>query len=87
MFTINLYEMFGTDTLRYRDSAKKVVQSLPKGDSPVIIDFAKIVFASNSFSKELLYSLRNRKATFENRSQQVENMMGTIERKPMLVAT
>lgn len=85
MFTINLYQMFGTDTLRYRDSARKVVESLPKGDSLVMIDFAKIDFASRSFLHELLYVLGSRKVTFDNRNEEVEKMMGIIERKAVCV--
>jgi hypothetical protein len=85
MPTINLYQMFGTDTLRYRDSARKVVESLPKGNSLVIIDFAKIDFASHSFLHELLYGLRGRKVTFENRNELVEELMGIIQRKAVCV--
>jgi hypothetical protein len=73
--------MFGTGTLRYRDSAKKVVERLSKEDPSITIDFAHIDFASRSFLHELLYRLGNRKVTFENRNEEVENMMDIIERK------
>ena len=86
MFTISLYQMFGTDTLRYRDSARRVIESLPEAsDSPVIIDFAKIDFASRSFLHELLCDLRSREVTFENRNEFVERLMGTIQKRTVCV--
>jgi L-arabinose isomerase len=88
MFTVSLYQMFGTDTLRYRDTAKKVVESLPETlESPVTIDFAKIDFASRSFLQELLYDLDCREVTFENRSEFVERLMEIIQRDAVCVTS
>lgn len=82
MVTINLYQMFETDTLCYRDNARKVVKKLPRDPkSPVMIDFAKIDFASRSFLHELLYNLSNREVAFENRTEFIEKLMEIIERK------
>jgi hypothetical protein len=69
--------MFGTDTLRHRDTARKAVESLPKDSeyAQVTIDFAKIDFASRSFLHELLCDLGERKVVFENRSEEVKQMM------------
>jgi anti-anti-sigma regulatory factor len=79
--------MFGTDTLRYRDTAKKVIESLPKesDSSMVIIDFAEIDFASSSFLQELLHDLGSRKVTFQNRNEEVEELMAIIQRKAALL--
>lgn len=73
--------MFGTDTLRYRYSAKEVVESLPKDNCLITIDFADIDFASHSFLHELLYGLRNRKVTFQNTNEFVRGIIDIIERK------
>lgn len=81
MITVNLYQIFGSDTLRYRYSAKEVVESLPKDNSLITIDFANIDFASYSFLHELLYGLRNRKVTFQNTNEFVRRVIDIIERK------
>ena len=87
MITVNLYEMFGTDTLRHRDTARKVVETLPKESesSQVIIDFAKIDFASRSFLHELLCDLENHKVTFTNRNDEVSQMMNIISKSSVCV--
>ena len=80
--------MFGTDTLRHRDTARKVVESLPKGSesSQVIIDFAKIDFASRSFLHELLCDLGSRKVVFKNRNEEVTELMEIIKRNAVCVS-
>ena len=77
MFAIKLYDMFCTDTLRHRDTARLVVDALAKEplSSEVIIDFDKIDFASRSFLHELLSDLGSRKVVFENRNDEVKQMM------------
>jgi hypothetical protein len=79
---VSLYEMFCTDTLRHRDTARKVVERLsqiPKTDL-VVIDFAKIDFASRSFLHELMESLSDRKILYQNQNEEVETMMGIISK-------
>jgi predicted patatin/cPLA2 family phospholipase len=66
--------MFGTDTLRHRDTAKQLVDSLPQ-ETQVIIDFANISFASRSFLHELLCRLDGRKVIFKNKNEEVTKMM------------
>jgi hypothetical protein len=83
MLTVKLYEMFGTETLRHRDTARKIVQNLPATEA-VIIDFANISFASQSFLHELLHDLGNRKAIFENRSDEVKQMMEIAEKRVVI---
>lgn len=77
MVSVSLYQMFGTDTLRHRETARQVVECLPskEAQSQVIIDFANIAFASRSFLHELLCDLGNRKVVFENRNEDVTKMM------------
>jgi hypothetical protein len=81
---VNLHQIFKTKRLRYRASARQVVESLPKGDASIVIDFANIEFASRSFLHELLRSLGNRKVTFENKNADVEKMIEIVERKALV---
>ena len=79
---VNLHEMFCTDTLRHRDTARKITERIsntPKTD-PVVIDFAKIDFASRSFLHELMASLSDRKIIFKNQNEEVGKMMSIISR-------
>jgi predicted Zn-ribbon and HTH transcriptional regulator len=78
---VNLYPMFGVSKLRFRESAEEVVESLPKGDSPVVIDFYNIEFASPSFLQELLSGLGGRKVTFENVPEFVQGLIEIFQKK------
>ena len=82
MFVVKLYDMFCTDTLRHRDTARKVVETLKMEPftSQIVIDFSKIDFASRSFLHELLMDLGTRKVAFENRNDEVRQMMEIIQR-------
>ena len=82
MFVVKLYGMFCTDTLRHRDTAREVVATFAKEplSSQVVIDFDKIDFASRSFLHELLTDLGTRKVVFENRSEEVKQMMNIIQK-------
>ena len=81
---MNLHQIFKTKTLRYRASARQVVENLPK-NKPITIDFENIEFASRSFVHELLHSLGNRQVTFEHRNADVQKMMEIVERKAITV--
>jgi hypothetical protein len=74
--------MFGTDTLRHRETAKKVVELIEKeaNSDVAVIDFSRIDFASRAFIHELMCDLGNLKVTFENRNEEVEQMMGVISK-------
>jgi hypothetical protein len=87
MSVVKLYDMFCTDTLRHRDTARKVVATLAKEPLTVqvTIDFDKIDFASRSFLHELLSDLGSRKVVFENRNEEVKQMM-EIARKGTISA-
>lgn len=79
--SINLFQMFGTDTLRHRETAKKLAENLPKTECPVVIDFANIDFASRSFLHELLCQLYDRKVTFENTNEEIAQLMEIVSKK------
>ncbi|MCW4017378.1 MAG: hypothetical protein NWF00_01630 [Candidatus Bathyarchaeota archaeon] len=87
MFTINLFQMFGTDTLRHRETARKVVETLPKDSehSPIIIDFQNIDFASRSFLHELLCDLGDRTVDFANRNEEVYQLTEIILKKGVYI--
>ncbi len=74
--------MFSTDTLRHRETARKVVDLIEKEATPslTVIDFQRVDFASRSFLHELLCDLGDRKVTFENRNEEVKQMMGIISK-------
>jgi len=79
---INLYEMFCTDTLRHRETAKKILEEVsktPKTDI-IVIDFSKIDFASQSFLHELMICLVGRKVVFQNQNEEVEKMASIISK-------
>jgi hypothetical protein len=84
MFIVSLYQMFGTDTLRHRDTARKVAESLPKTDQ-AIIDFANIDFASRSFLHELLSDLGDRNVVFKNTNNEVKQMMEIVKKGAFVV--
>jgi predicted RNA binding protein with dsRBD fold (UPF0201 family) len=82
---IDLYEMFKTDTLRHRDTARKVLEiSKAPPTTEIIIDFQGIIFASRSFCHELRNGLNERKVTYENMSPEVNEMMQIVRIKPKI---
>lgn len=75
---IKLYELInGDDTLRNRDTAKKIIEIIAKEpeSNQVVIDFDKIEFATRSFLNELLSNLYNRKVSYINTNRDIEKMM------------
>ncbi|MGA3190988.1 MAG: hypothetical protein ABSD73_00560 [Candidatus Bathyarchaeia archaeon] len=82
---ISLYDMFGTNTLRDRETAllvTKRISDVPSGQT-VQIDFSNIIFASRSFCHELLTFLRSRNdVQIENTNKEVQLMMIAAVKKP-----
>lgn len=79
---ISLYKMFSTDTLRHRQTAKRIVEKIlkePESDQ-TIIDFDKIEFASWSFLHELINDLSSKNVIFINKNKEVENMISIISK-------
>jgi hypothetical protein len=83
---IDLYLMLKTDTLRHRDTARKVRDKISKAPptTETVIDFQGIIFASRSFCHELRNGLNERKATYKNMSPEVNEMMKIVKRKPKI---
>lgn len=79
---ITLYEIFCKDTLRHRETARKIVENIPKKPEPhqIIVDFERIEFASRSFLHELLSDLSDKKVEFVNMNKEVKTMMDVILR-------
>lgn len=79
---ITLYEIFCKDTLRHRETARKIVENIPKKPEPhqIIVDFERIEFASRSFLHELLSDLSDKKVEFANMNKEVKTMMDVILR-------
>jgi hypothetical protein len=79
---INLYDMFCTDTLRHRETARKILEKVSKAPKTdlVVIDFSKIDFASQSFLHELMICLAGRKVVFQNQNEEVEKMASIISK-------
>lgn len=82
LLIVKLYDMFCTDTLRHRETARKVVELINKQENrdPVEIDFSKIDFASRSFIHELLCGLGSRKVNFSNANEEVTQMTSIIQK-------
>jgi hypothetical protein len=77
---IKLHDLFCTDTLRHRETARKIVEIIPKDISQVIVDFEEIDFASRSFLHELLVGLDNKEVSYENANQEILLMTKAILR-------
>ena len=80
---LKLYDLYCTNTLRHRETARNIVQKIPK-NTKVTLNFERIDFASRSFLHELLYGLSDRTVTFENRNDEVKRMM-EIAKKGVIV--
>jgi len=82
---IRLYERAGTDTLRHRDTAARILEEiahLPKS-TPIVLDFSGIVFASRSFCHEFMKGLKGRKdVSYINVDPDVKLMMSVAFSKP-----
>ena len=83
---IDLFKMMKLDTLRHRDTANKVVESISgvPPEEEVVIDFSGIVFASRSFCHELQRGLEGRQVTFRNMAPEVDDMMQLVHVKPRI---
>jgi hypothetical protein len=79
---VNLYNTFCTDTLRHRETARKILEKVSKASKtdPIVIDFSKISFASQSFLHELIVCLADRKVVFLNQNEEVEKMISIISK-------
>jgi len=83
---IKLYKIVDTDTLRHRETAQMILQSIVKEsrDAPVTLDFDRITFASRSFLHELLSGLNGRELEIINANSEVKFMVKIAFNKPQL---
>jgi len=82
---IKIYEYVEIDTLRHRETAQKLLQTINQHpDEPVTLNFKGINFASRAFLHELLSNLKNRETTLTNTNQQIQQTAETIHSKPTL---
>jgi len=74
---VSLFKLVKLDTLRHRDTARKVVEGVSgvPMDEEVVIDFSGIAFASRAFCNELLRGLEGRRVTFKNMGSDVDTMV------------
>ena len=82
---LRLCEMFGTDTLRDRQTALSVIRKISETSSSrsIQLDFAGIIFASRSFCHELLTYIETRdNVQLENVNKEIEQMMIAVLKKP-----
>jgi len=81
---INLCKWFKTDTLRHRDTARKILKKIEaaKPGEPITLDFSGIIFVSRSFSHELRRGLKNRDVKYVNMQPEVDEMMQLAVIKP-----
>jgi len=82
---ISLYEMFCTDTLRHRETARSLIDniSIISNTEQVVIDFNNIVFASRSFCHELITELKRPNVKFINTNEEIKKMIQALD-KPKL---
>ena len=87
LFVLKLYDMFCNDTLRHRDSARKIVELINKQDEskPIVVDFDKIDFVSRSFLHELLCGVGNRTVSFSNANNEITQMTNIIQKNSVCV--
>jgi hypothetical protein len=81
---VKLYQIFKTDTLRHRETARIVLKDIEKTElnERIVIDFLGISFASRSFCHELKRDLNDRDIVFVNMLPEVEQMMHIAFMKP-----
>ena len=83
---INLYEIIGTDTLRHRETANTILNTInqePENEQ-VILNFSGITFASRSFLHELLSILNGRDYIVVNANAEIDFMVKVAFTKPKL---
>jgi anti-anti-sigma regulatory factor len=83
---VKLLQLFKTDTLRHRETARTVIEDLEKEktEKRIVIDFSGISFASRSFCHELRRGLNGRDVVFLNMLPEVEEMMSIAFTKPQV---
>lgn len=82
---IKIYEYVETDTLRHRETAQKLLQTINQhSDEPVTLNFKGINFASRAFLHELLSGLHDREISYTNTNEEIQFMAKVAFTKPVL---
>jgi len=82
---LKIYEYVETDTLRHRETAQKLLQTINQHpDEPVTLNFKGITFASRSFLHELLSGLHDREINYTNTNEEIQFMINVAFTKPVL---
>ena len=82
---LKIYEYVETDTLRHRETAQKLLQTINQHpDEPVTLNFKGITFASRSFLHELLSGLHDREINYTNTNEEIQFMTNVAFTKPVL---
>ena len=82
---LKIYEQVETDTLRHRETAQKLLQTINQHpDEPVTLNFKGITFASRSFLHELLSGLNDREINYKNTNKEIQFMIKVAFTKPVL---
>jgi len=82
---LKIYEQVETDTLRHRETAQKLLQTINQHpDEPVTLNFKGITFASRSFLHELLSGLNDREINYTNINEEIQFMAKVAFTKPVL---
>jgi hypothetical protein len=82
---LKIYEQVEKDTLRHRETAQKLLQTINKHpEEPVILNFKGITFASRSFLHELLSGLHDREINYKNTNEEIHFMTKIAFTKPVL---
>ena len=82
---LKIYELVETDTLRHRETAQKLLQTINQHpDEPVTLNFKGINFASRAFLHELLSGLHDREISYTNTNEEIQFMAKVAFTKPVL---
>lgn len=82
---IKIYEYVETDTLRHRETAKQLLQTIYENpDETVTLNFKGITFASRSFLHELLSGLNGRTLNYKETNEEIKAMIALAFTKPVL---
>jgi len=82
---LKIYELVETDTLRHRETARKLLHTINQNpDDTVTLNFKGVTFASRSFLHELLSGLHDREISYKNTNDEIQFMAKVAFTKPVL---
>lgn len=86
LMKIDIYNYVKKDTLRHRETAKRILKVINEisRTEPIMLDFIGINFASRSFIHEFFSGLENRNVKSLNMNSEIELMTKISFKKPKL---